>query len=224
MENPDLVIKVKVLTESEGGRRTPFFNGYRGQFYYNSSDWDATYDVIDKSEANPGDEVELELITSSKEIHFGKFKIGKEVKIREGSRIVAMGKVTKILNQKFELWDLEKFQRTIAKNMKPYFGDDILGFKVDFTHFLDNENLFEGLEIVESKNQKQILTIKLKKKESIFATVIQFILKQWRENLTLGSDRIRIDYKLDESCKLQNIEMQFVTWNTNYMSGKIIVE
>lgn len=135
-----------------------------------------------------------------------------------------MGKVTKILNQKFELWDLEKFQRTIAKNMKPYFGDDILGFKVDFAHFLDNENLFEGLEIVESKNQKQILTIKLKKKESIFATVIQFILKQWRENLTLGSDRIRIDYKLDESCKLQNIEMQFVTWNTNYMSGKIIVE
>lgn len=224
MENPDLIIQVKVLTESEGGRRTPFINGYRGQFYYNNSDWDATYGIIDKLEAKPGEEVELELITTSREIHFGKFEIGKEVKIREGSRIVAIGKVTKILNQKFELWDLEKFQSTTAQNMKPYFGDNILGFKVDFAHFLYNENLFEGLEIVESTNQKQILTIKLKKKEDIFATVIQFILKQWRENLTLGSDRLRIDYKLDESHKLQNIEMQFATWSTIYMTGKVIVE
>ena len=224
MKNPDLIIKVKVLTENEGGRKTPFFNGYRGQFYYNNSDWDATYDIIDKSEAKPGEEVELELITASREIHFGKFEIGKEVKIREGSRVVAIGKVTKILNQKFELWDLDKFQNTTAKDIKPYFGDNILGFKVDFDHFLDNEELFDGMEILESKNPKQILTIKIKKKENTFATVIQFILKQWRENLTLGPDRLRIDYKLDESYKLQNMEMQFATWSSIYMTGKIIVE
>lgn len=224
MKNPDLIIKVKVLTENEGGRKTPFFNGYRGQFYYNNSDWDATYEIVDKKEAKPGEEVELELITASREIHFGKFEIGKEVKIREGSRIVAIGKVIKILNQKFELWDLDKFQNTTAKNMKPYFGDNILGFKIDFDHFLDNEELFKGLEIIESKNPKQLLTIKLKKKENTFSTVIQFILKQWRENLTLGSDRLRIDYELDESYKLQNMEMQFATWSSIYMTGKIIVE
>jgi elongation factor Tu len=101
MNRPDLIIKVKVLTEKEGGRKTPFFNGYRGQFYYNDSDWDATYEIIDKSEAKPGEEVELKIITVSREIHFGKFEIGKEVKIREGSRIVAKGKVIRVLNQKF---------------------------------------------------------------------------------------------------------------------------
>ncbi|MBC6994081.1 hypothetical protein QWY85_15375 [Neolewinella lacunae] len=224
MKNPDLIIKVKVLTENEGGRKTPFFNGYRGQFYYNNSDWDATYEIVDKNEAKPGEEVELELLTASREIHFGKFEIGKEVKIREGSRVVAIGKVSKIINQKFELWDLDKFQNTTAKNMKPYFGDNILGFKVDFNHFLDNEKMFKGLEIMESKNPKQLLTIKLKKKENTFATVIQFIMEQWRENLTLGSDRLRIDYELDESYKLQNMEIQFATWSSIYMTGKIIVE
>jgi len=224
MKNPDLIIKVKVLTENEGGRKTPFFNGYRGQFYYNNSDWDATYEIIDKTEAKPGEEVELKLITASREIHFGKFETGKEVKIREGSRVVAVGTESKILNQKFELWDLDKFQNTTAKNMKPYFGDNISGFKVDFDHFLDNEELFGELEIIESNNPKQLLTIKLKKKENTFATVIQFILKQWRENLTLGPDRLRIDYNLDESYKLQNMEMQFATWSTIYMTGKIIVE
>jgi hypothetical protein len=108
--------------------------------------------------------------------------------------------------------------------LKPYFGDNILGFKVDFDHFLDNEKLFDELEIIESKNPTQILTINLRKKENTFATVYQFITKQWRENLTLDADRLRIDYKLDESNKLQKLEMQFATWSTIYMTGKIIVE
>jgi len=32
LKKTDLVIRVKVLTEDEGGRKTPFSNGYRGQF------------------------------------------------------------------------------------------------------------------------------------------------------------------------------------------------
>ena len=224
MNRPDLIIKVKVLSEKEGGRKIPFYNGYRGQFYYNDSDWDATYEIIDKSEAKPGEEVELKLITSSREIHFGKFEVGKEVKIREGNRIVAEGHVISITNQNFENWDLEKFQNTTAKNLKPYFGDNILGFKVDFDHFLDNEELFKKLEIIESNNPFQILTIKLTKKENTFSTVYQFLIKQWKENLKLSADRLRIDYKLDTSNKLDKMEIQFATWNTIYMTGKIIIE
>ena len=224
MKRPDLIIKVRLLTENEGGRKTPFFNGYRGQFHYNKSDWDATYDIIGKLDAKPGEEVELELQTPSKEIHFGKFNIGTEVKIREGSRIVAEGKVIKILNKKFETWDLRKFQDSTAKSLKPYSGDDISRLKVDFDHFLDNEDLFKELEIIESSDPTQILTIKLKKKENTFATIYQFIIKQWKENLTLGPDRLRIDYELDESNKLRKMIMQFATWNTIYMTGKIIIE
>ncbi len=224
MNSPDLIIRVKVLTEEEGGRRTPFFNGYRGQFFYDNSDWDATYDIISKSEARPGDQVELELKTGGREIHYGKFELGQAVKIREGNRVVAEGTVVTILNQKFESWDLDEFQKTTALTLKPYCGDDIQGFKVDFDHFLDNENLFDDLEISESTNPKQILTIKLKNKENKFPTIYQFIVEQWNENLTLGQDRLRIDYELDERRNLRSLEMQFATWNTIYMTGKIIVE
>ena len=225
MKRPDLRIKIKVLTEIQGGRKTPFFNGYRGQFYYNKSNWDATYDIVGKTKANPGEEVILELKTASREIHFGKFELGKKVKIKEGSRTIAVGEVINILNQKYEDWDLEKFHNTTAKTLKPYFGDNILGFKVDFDVFLDSGNLFRGMKIIESDNPKQILTIQLEKKEKKFAKVYQFITKQWRENLTLGRDRLRIDYELEsESNKLKKMTMQFATWNTIYMTGKIIVE
>lgn len=224
MKTPDLIIRIKVLTENEGGRQTPFFNGYRGQFFYNNSNWDATYDIIGNSEAKPGEEVELELQTASREIHFGKFEVGKEVEIREGGRIVAEGKVIKILNQEFKNWNLEKFQLTTAKSLKPCFKDNILEFKVDFNHFLNNDKLFDELKIIESINPTQILTIKLKKKEKSFAQIYQFLIKQWRENLTLGTDRLRIDYELDESSKLRKMTIEFATWNSIYMTGKIIVE
>jgi hypothetical protein len=224
MINPDLCIKVRVLTENEGGRKTPFINGYRGQFYYNESDWDATYEIIGKSDAKPGEVVELELQTASREIHFGKFEIGTEIKIREGGRVVAEGQVSNILNQKFEIWDLEKFQMTTAKSIKPYYGDNILDFRYDFDYYLDNEDLFDGLEIIESDNSKQILTIKMKKKETAVATVYQFIVKEWNENLKLREDRLRIDYDLDESNKLKKMVMQFATWTSIYMTGVIIVE
>lgn len=225
MKRPDLEIEMKILSEKEGGRKTPFFDGYRGQFYYSNSDWDANYKIVDKKEAVPGENVKLRVQTSSREIHYGKFEIGTQVKIREGNRTIAEGTVSKVLNQKFELWDLAKFQETTAKNLKPYFDDNILGFKVDFDHYLDNEELFKSIEIIESADLKQILTIKLKKKEFKFAPIYQFISKQWRENLTLGADRIRIDYKLvNDTNNIDWMKFQFATWSTIYMTGQIIVE
>ena len=227
MKNPDLIIKVKVLTENEGGRKTSFFNGYRGQFYYNNSDWDATYEIIDKLEAKPGEEVELQLITASREIHFGKFEIGKEVKIREGSRIVAIGNVTQVLNQRFEKWDLEKFQSSITEIYTPYSGDLIEGYKKFFKYYLMDEDLFKGIKITEFVHPTKIFTIKLSKKENTFSTVYQFITKQWRENLKLEIDRMNIDYKLNNAMKLEKMKMQFATWGEIeklYMTGEIIIE
>jgi len=227
MKNPDLIIRVKVLTEDEGGRKTPFFNGYRGQFYYNNSDWDATYDIIEKSEAKPGEEVELELITAGREIHFGKFEIGKEVKIREGSKVVAKGNVIRVLNKKFEKWDLEKFQSSITEQYIPYSGDLIEGYKRFFKYYLLDEDLFKGIEIIELTHPTKILTVKLNKKENTFSTVYQFITKQWRENLKLENDRLKIDYKLNNSMKLEKIKMQFATWGKIeklYITGEIIIE
>lgn len=226
MKKPDLIVKVNLLTEKEGGRRTSFFNGYRGQFYYDNLDWDATYDIIGNEEAMPGEEVELELSTASKEIHFGKFDVGTKVKIREGNRIIANGEVLRILNPQFEEWDLEKFKLTTAKSLKPYSGDLIQGYVKFFNFYLKNEKLFSKIEIIEPINSIEILRIRLEKKESALPMEIhKFIINQWSEQLTLGNDRLRIDYKLDESRRIQKIIVQFATWviDDNYMSGKIIV-
>jgi elongation factor Tu len=86
---------VYVLSKDEGGRHTPFFNGYRPQFYFRTTD--VTGDC--KLPANvemvmPGDNIELEVkllstIAMEKGLRFA---------IREGGRTVGAGQVTEILD------------------------------------------------------------------------------------------------------------------------------
>ena len=86
---------VYVLSKEEGGRHTPFFNGYRPQFYFRTTD--VTGDC--KLPANvemvmPGDNIELEVkllstIAMEKGLRFA---------IREGGRTVGAGQVTEILD------------------------------------------------------------------------------------------------------------------------------
>jgi elongation factor Tu len=86
--------KVYVLTKEEGGRHTPFFNGYRPQFYFRTTDVTGVATLTEGTEmVMPGDNVELsvELITPiamEKELRFA---------IREGGRTVGAGVVTEIL-------------------------------------------------------------------------------------------------------------------------------
>jgi elongation factor Tu len=85
--------KVYVLTKEEGGRHTPFFNGYRPQFYFRTTDVTGVATLPGGTEmVMPGDNVELdvELITPiamEKELRFA---------IREGGRTVGAGVVTNI--------------------------------------------------------------------------------------------------------------------------------
>jgi elongation factor Tu len=86
--------QIYVLSKDEGGRHTPFFNGYRPQFYFRTTD--VTGDcVLPKSieMVMPGDNVELEvaLITSIA------MEKGLRFAIREGGRTVGAGQVTEIL-------------------------------------------------------------------------------------------------------------------------------
>jgi elongation factor Tu len=85
--------KVYVLKKEEGGRHTPFFNGYRPQFYFRTTDVTGVATLPEGTEmVMPGDDVELsiELITPiamEKELRFA---------IREGGRTVGAGVVTEI--------------------------------------------------------------------------------------------------------------------------------
>jgi elongation factor Tu len=86
--------QVYVLSKDEGGRHTPFFNGYRPQFYFRTTD--VTGDCVLPAGVEmvmPGDNVELsvELITP---IAMDK---GLRFAIREGGRTVGAGQVTEVL-------------------------------------------------------------------------------------------------------------------------------
>ena len=86
--------EVYVLTKEEGGRHTPFFNGYRPQFYFRTTDVTGVATLPAGVEmVMPGDNVKMavELITPiamEKELRFA---------IREGGRTVGAGVVTEIV-------------------------------------------------------------------------------------------------------------------------------
>jgi elongation factor Tu len=86
--------EVYVLTKEEGGRHTPFFNGYRPQFYFRTTDVTGSVALPQGTEmVMPGDNVQMtiELITPiamEEQLRFA---------IREGGRTVGAGVVTKIL-------------------------------------------------------------------------------------------------------------------------------
>jgi elongation factor Tu len=86
--------EVYVLTKEEGGRHTPFFNGYRPQFYFRTTDVTGAAKIIGGAEmVMPGDNVALEVelvapIAMEEKLRFA---------VREGGKTVGSGVVTKIL-------------------------------------------------------------------------------------------------------------------------------
>jgi len=85
--------EVYILTKEEGGRHTPFFNGYRPQFYFRTTDVTGVANLPEGTEmVMPGDNVNLDVtliapIAMEKGVRFA---------IREGGRTVGAGTVTEI--------------------------------------------------------------------------------------------------------------------------------
>jgi len=86
--------QVYVLTKEEGGRHTPFFSGYRPQFYFRTTDVTGGLKLLGGAEmCMPGDNVELEVelqapIAMEEQLRFA---------VREGGRTVGSGVVTKVV-------------------------------------------------------------------------------------------------------------------------------
>ncbi|MCX7875925.1 MAG: elongation factor Tu [Melioribacteraceae bacterium] len=86
--------KVYILSKEEGGRHTPFFNGYRPQFYFRTTDVTGVATLPEGTEmVMPGDSVQLKIDLIS-EIAMEE---GLKFAIREGGRTVGAGFVTKII-------------------------------------------------------------------------------------------------------------------------------
>jgi len=86
--------EVYILTKEEGGRHTPFFNGYRPQFYFRTTDVTGIAKLAEGVEmVMPGDKVTMEItlitpIAMEKELRFA---------IREGGRTVGAGVISEIV-------------------------------------------------------------------------------------------------------------------------------
>ncbi len=86
--------QVYVLTKEEGGRHTPFLNGYRPQFYFRTTDVTGTITLPkDKEMVMPGDHIDMEI----KLITPIAIEEGLRFAIREGGRTVGSGVVSKII-------------------------------------------------------------------------------------------------------------------------------
>ncbi len=87
--------EVYVLTKEEGGRHTPFFSGYKPQFYFRTTDVTGKLDLLGGAEmCMPGDNVTLTVDLEGKPIAMEE---GLRFAVREGGRTVGSGVVTEII-------------------------------------------------------------------------------------------------------------------------------
>ena len=87
--------EVYVLTKEEGGRHTPFFNNYRPQFYFRTTDVTGNIKLLGGAEmCMPGDNITMEVDLGDKPIAMEE---GLRFAVREGGRTVGAGVVTKIV-------------------------------------------------------------------------------------------------------------------------------
>lgn len=224
LKNPEIEAEIYYLTSEEGGRWTPIFNGYRGQFYYDGNNSDAPQEFIDKNICNPGEKVKVKLQTASPKFHIGKLWIGKEFETREGSRIVGRGKITKLIRNDFEFWNYESTIKNLPKNCVPYDDENIEGFIVDFEYALEELEEIQKIDCkVDLSNQDEMIVVKCKllNNDKSSRPPIEKIYKCWEEQLSFEHHKYKIDWNRDFE-KIE-FELSFITWHSMYLTGKIIL-
>ena len=87
--------EVYVLTKEEGGRHTPFFSGYKPQFYFRTTDVTGSVQLLGGAEmCMPGDNIQMEIELGEKPIAMEE---GLRFAVREGGRTVGSGVVTEVV-------------------------------------------------------------------------------------------------------------------------------
>jgi translation elongation factor EF-Tu-like GTPase len=101
-EEYDLLAKVELIKTEFSGRSQPVLDDYRGQFFWHinhesCTDWLATY-IFEFGELHPGASSKCKIVLAGtiKELGKGTFKVGAQFAIREGSRIMAIGKILEV--------------------------------------------------------------------------------------------------------------------------------
>jgi hypothetical protein len=98
IDHPHIAAEVYYLSAKEGGRNSPVYSGYRGQFHIRNSDWDAVQEFIDKEICQPGETANAYLKFAT--VHnIIPMAIGTPFQIREGATVVGRGIITVIIDK-----------------------------------------------------------------------------------------------------------------------------
>lgn len=220
-KKPEIEAEIYYLTAAENGRKNPVWNGYRGQFYYDERDWDASQEFLNKESCTPGETVRVILRTLSPDFHVGKFWVGKEFEIREGSRTVGRGKILKIIREEFIYWNYQEVIENLPKNCIPYNTENIDGFVFDFKYYLENLKEIKSVECeINLSNQEEMIIVKCELENTInrLRPLFEGICKTWRKEISFKNAKFKTN--INENL----IELSFITWHSMYLTGKIIVE
>ena len=230
LPKPELQADIYYLTEEEGGRKSPVASSYRGQFHYNGKDFDAMQQFTDKPWCELGDTVHVLMQTASPDFHAGQLYVGKDFEIREGSKIVGKGTITKILRPDFNYWDTQSFLKNLSTSVKPYDGENMHGYRIDFDYFLSETELFSDIDFDETDNNECLLVVKcrLSKKNIQPRLVADTVIKTWKDNLATSNQLYKVELSTDtdihsDKLLLDKFILTFVSWHSIYLTGQIIV-
>lgn len=229
--NPELEADFYYLTTHEGGRITRVSTSYPGQLHYDNHDWDAMQQFLNKDWCELGDTIKVLFQSASPDFHCGKFFVGKEFEIREGSKVVGKGKISKVLRHDFNYWDGATFLKSLDKSIKPYSdSDDLLGYRVDFDGLLpdgDHKIIDENLEFEMTGNPEWMMIIKANATTRVLGTIAEYVIDKWKNNLATSNQLFKIDFANRTNSKgeieMDFFKLSFATWHSIYLTGEIIV-
>lgn len=96
--NFDIEAELFVIPESEGGRRRPFFSGYRPQFRFQNLDNDVNITILDRHQLSGGETGKVAITFRVPDLQTGRLFVGANFEIAEGARVVCHGTITTIHN------------------------------------------------------------------------------------------------------------------------------
>jgi translation elongation factor EF-Tu-like GTPase len=95
---PDVEAEITFVPTVEGGSKTAALSGYRPQFYFGGFDYDADQEYPDVESVAPGQTARAYLRFLNPDYIAGQVFSGMEFQVREGARVVARGRITKIMH------------------------------------------------------------------------------------------------------------------------------
>lgn len=218
----DIYSEIYYLTKKEGGRLTPVFDGYRGQFYYDGRDWDATQEFQDKEVCCPGEKVKVAHQFTSISRHKGQLHVGKRFFIREGSRTVGRGVITAVNNEDLLLWDIRAEANQLRFNgYSEYSSNDKHLLKL-FAQATESSKLFsfKGLEKAEGTGADFKATYQLAVEGLILGQSVWPLRELLHSTISLGEFISTVSYFKS------SYSLSFLTWSRDrhYLCGEVVVE